>query len=96
MIRLACVVGVVVGLSVSAVETYRPQAQPVVQRSRQHSLTVPSGGVVQIPDIPSFRRSLPGTEGDEIQCHTCALSLPVVCRAGRWYMANGDDTSAAK
>ena len=31
MIRLACVVGVLVGLAVSAVATYRPQAQPVGQ-----------------------------------------------------------------
>ena len=31
MIRLACVLGIVVGLAVSAVATYRPQAQPVGQ-----------------------------------------------------------------
>ena len=52
MIRLACVLGVVVGLAVSAVATYRPQAQamgqPVkyVQRARWGSLPgfPPSGG----------------------------------------------------
>lgn len=31
MKTIACVVGVVVGLAVSAVATYRPQAQPVGQ-----------------------------------------------------------------
>lgn len=52
MIRLACVIGVVVGLAVSAVATYRPQGQPVgqpvsyVQKARWGSLPgfPPSGG----------------------------------------------------
>lgn len=52
MIRLACVLGIVVGLAVSAVATYRPQAQPVgqpvsyVQKARWGSLPgfPPSGG----------------------------------------------------
>lgn len=52
MIRLACVLGIVVGLAVSAVATYRPQAQamgrpvgPVV-KARWGSLPgyPPSGG----------------------------------------------------
>lgn len=52
MIRLACVLGIVVGLAVSAVATYRPQAQAVgqpvsyVQKARWGSLPgfPPSGG----------------------------------------------------
>lgn len=52
MVRLACVIGVVVGLAVSAVSTYRPQAQSVGQlvgtvvRARLGSLPgyPPSGG----------------------------------------------------
>lgn len=52
MVRLACVLGVVVGLAVSAVSTYRPQAQPVVRgpqivlKARWGSLPgfPPSGG----------------------------------------------------
>lgn len=52
MIRLACVIGVAVGLAVSAVSTYRPQSQAVGQpvgpvvRARLGSLPgyPPSGG----------------------------------------------------
>jgi len=52
MIRFPCVIGVVVGLSVAAVTTYRPQAQAVGQqpsyvlRARWGSLPgyPPSGG----------------------------------------------------
>lgn len=52
MVRLACVIGVVVGLAVSAMATHRPQAQPVGQyqspvvRARWGSLPgfPPSGG----------------------------------------------------
>jgi hypothetical protein len=61
MLRLACVIGVVVGLAVSAVSTYRPQAQPVtsyrppVQYARWGSLPgYPASGGYCL-DVPPAR-----------------------------------------
>lgn len=91
MVRLACVLGIVVGLAVSAVATYRPQAGVVKgASSQQHGL----GNLPGLPPNPVLQDGDSGKFTVEFEDRLFTVSkyandIPFIMIGGRTLSING-------
>jgi hypothetical protein len=91
MLRLACVIGVVVGLAVSAVSTYRPHNRVVKSAATQQRSP---GNLLGLPPNPVIKNGDSGEFIVEFEDHLFTVSkyandIPFIMIGGRTLSING-------